>query len=69
MTVDGTSTCLLLKSVNSVPVDTLKPLKKSGLNHGNRVRVEYKGKVFSGVTDLESDSLPMTPEQKIPSSP
>ena len=37
-----------IKSVNGVTVDPLKPLEKSDLKHGDRVRVDYEGKIFSG---------------------
>ena len=57
-----------IKSVNGVIVDPLKPLEKSDLKHGDRVRVDYEGKIFSGVIDLETESLPLTPERKMPGS-
>ena len=58
-----------IKSVNGVIVVRLKPIEKSDLKHGDRVRVDYEGKIFSGVIDLETESTPLTPERKMPGSP
>ena len=36
-------------------------LEKADLKHGDKVTVEYGGKVFLGVIDLESNPLPVSP--------
>jgi hypothetical protein len=38
--------------VNGIAVDT--PLEKSGLKQEDQVMLEYKGKIFVGIIDLES---------------
>ena len=58
-----------MKSVNGVTVDPLKLLEKSNLKHRDRIRVDYEGKIFSGVIDLETESPPLVLERKMPSSP
>ena len=52
-----------LLNINGVIVE------KSDLKHGDKVRVEYEGKIFSGVIDLETTSPLLTPEHKLPGSP
>ena len=57
-----------IKTVNNLPVeDRDTPLEKSDLKDGDRVTVEYEGKTFEGVVDLESLSPPDSPAERTPS--
>ena len=57
-----------IKTVNNLPVeDRHTPLGKSDLKDGDRVTVEYEGKTFEGVVDLESLSPPDSPAERTPS--
>ncbi len=44
-----------IKAVNGITVDT--PLEKSGLRHEDIVTLEYEGKTFVGIIDLESTAV------------
>ena len=57
-----------IKTVNNLPLeDRETPLGKADLKDGDRVRLEYEGKTFAGVTDLESLSPPDSPAERTPS--
>ena len=56
-----------IKSVNGKFLDPLTPVQKSDLKHGDRVRLQYGGKIFDGVIDFVS--LPLSPEQEMRESP
>ena len=57
-----------LKSVNGIAVEDLEvELERSQLKHGDKVTLEFDGKMFSGV--IESASLPDSPRKEHPSSP
>ena len=59
-----------LKTVNRVAVEDLEiQLERSHLKHGDKVTLEFDGKMFSGVIDLESASPPDLPRKEHPVSP
>ena len=48
-----------IKTVNGIAVET--PLEKSGLKHEDEVTLEYEGKTFAGMIDLESTAVRSSP--------
>ena len=55
-----------VKTVNGLPVDVLDtPLEKCDLKHGDKVTLDFEGRIFSRVIDLESTSLPESPRGKV----
>lgn len=61
---------MLFEDCERVAVEDLEiQLERSHLKHGDKVTLEFDGKMFSGVIDLESASPPDSPRKEHPVSP